>query len=157
MQKIIPNLWFNFNAEEAVNFYVSLFDNSKILSVSRYGEHGPAPAGTVLTMKFTLDGQEFLAINGGPEFRFTEAVSFLVNCTSQEEVDRLWSKLLEAGGEEQACGWLKDRFGLSWQIIPTVLGELMSDPDPQKAGRVTMAMLQMKKIDIAGLHAAYDG
>ncbi|NUQ02996.1 MAG: VOC family protein [Anaerolineae bacterium] len=108
-------------------------------------------------MKFTLDGQEFLAINGGPEFRFTEAVSFLVNCTSQEEVDRLWSKLPEAGGEEQACGWLKDRFGLSWQIIPTVLGELMSDPDPEKAGRVTMAMLQMKKIDIAALQAAYAG
>jgi len=155
MQKITPFLWFNDQAEEAMNFYTSIFKNSKISSVSRYGEGGPGPQGSVMTATFQLDGQEFLALNGGPIFTFTEAISFFVNCETQAEVDELWEKLTE-GGEESQCGWLKDKYGLSWQIVPTVLGELLSDPDAEKAGRVMNAMLQMKKIDIAGLRAAYE-
>ena len=155
MQKITPFLWFDNQAEEAMNFYVSLFKNSKILSVSRYGEGGPGPAGTVMTATFQLDGQEFMALNGGPYFKFTEAISLFVNCETQEEVDVLWEKLLE-GGEEQQCGWLKDRYGLSWQIVPTALGEMLGDPDPKKAQSVMQAMLQMTKIDIAALRRAYD-
>ena len=132
MQKITPFLWFDNQAEEAMNLYVSLFKNSKILSVSRYGEGGPGPAGTVMTATFQLDGQEFMALNGGPEFKFTEAISLFVNCETQEEVDELWEKLSE-GGEKSQCGWLKDKFGLSWQIIPTALGQMLGDHRPQKS------------------------
>ena len=155
MQKITPFLWFNDQAEEAMNFYTAIFKNSKIGSVSRYGEGGPGQPGSVMTATFELDGQEFMALNGGPLFTFTEAISFFVNCETQAEVDELWEKLTE-GGEESQCGWLKDKYGLSWQIVPSVLGELLNDPDAEKAGRVMNAMLQMKKIDIAGLRAAYE-
>jgi predicted 3-demethylubiquinone-9 3-methyltransferase (glyoxalase superfamily) len=155
MQKITQFLWFDNQAEEAMNFYVSIFKNSKIVSVSRYGEAGPGPSGTVLTGTFQLDGQEFMALNGGPEFKFTEAISLFVSCETQEEVDYFWERLSE-GGEESQCGWLKDKFGLSWQIVPTALGELLGDKDPQKAGRVMQAMLQMKKINIKTLQAAYE-
>ena len=155
MQRIVPNLWFDTEAEEAATFYTSLFKDSKITDVSHYGEGGPRPAGMVLTVGFELDGQGFTALNGGPDFKFTEAVSLLVNCESQEEVDELWSKLLD-GGEESQCGWLKDRYGLSWQIIPTRLGELLQDEDAGKAKRVMDAMLKMRKIDIAVLEAAYN-
>lgn len=156
MSKITPFLWFDDRAEEAVELYTSIFKNSKIKEVSRYGEAGPGPAGQVMTVNFEIEGQEFIALNGGPVFKFTEAVSFVVNCETQEEVDELWEKLTD-GGEEVQCGWLKDKFGLSWQIVPTKLGELMGDPDPVKAQRVTQAMLQMKKLDIAGLQLAYEG
>jgi len=156
MQKITPFLWFDNLAEEAANFYVSIFKNSKILGVSRYGEAGPGPAGTVLTVTFQLDGHEFTALNGGPHFTFTEAISLFVNCETQQEVDELWAKLT-AGGEESMCGWLKDKYGLSWQIVPRALMELMQDKDPVKARRVTEAMLQMRKIDIAKLQQAYEG
>ena len=155
MQKVTPFLWFDNQAEEAMNFYVSLFKNSKVLSVSRYGEGGPGPQGTVMTGTFQLDGQEFMALNGGPYFKFTEAISLFVNCETQEEVDELWEKLSE-GGEISQCGWLKDRYGLSWQIVPTALGEMLGDPDPKKAQNVMQAMLQMTKIDIAALRRAYD-
>src|SRR6266498_2618659 len=155
MQKITPFLWFDDQAEEAANFYVSIFKNSKIGNTARYGEAGPGPAGTVMPVAFELNGQEFTALNGGPEFKFTEAISFFVNCESQQEVDELWEKLSE-GGEEGPCGWLKDKYGLSWQIVPTVLGEMLNDPDPAKAQRVMKAMLQMQKIDIAGLKQAYE-
>ena len=152
--KIRPFLWFDDNAEEAMNFYVSIFKNSEILSVSRWGEAGPGPAGTVMSATFRLDGQEFMALNAGPHFKFTEAISFFIDCESQEEVDELWEKLSE-GGETSQCGWLKDKFGLSWQVIPSILGELMQDPDPERADRVMQAMLQMTKIDIAKLEHAY--
>jgi predicted 3-demethylubiquinone-9 3-methyltransferase (glyoxalase superfamily) len=155
MPKISPCLWFDAQAEKAANFYVSIFHNSKIVNCNRYGEAGPGPKGSVMTVVFELDGQEFIALNGGPLFKFTEAISLIVNCKTQEEVDTYWAKLL-AGGEESRSGWLKDKFGLSWQIIPTLLGEMLSDPDPQKAKRVMQAMLQMKKIDIAQLKRAYD-
>jgi predicted 3-demethylubiquinone-9 3-methyltransferase (glyoxalase superfamily) len=155
MPKITPFLWFDNRAEEAMNFYVSIFKNSKILSVSRYGEGGPGEKGTVMTGTFQLDGQEFFALNGGPEFTFTPAISFFVNCETQQEVDELWDKLSE-GGEKGRCGWLKDKYGLSWQIIPSVLGELMQDKDAEKAKRVMMAMLQMDKIDIKILKQAYE-
>jgi len=155
MPKISPFLWFDTQAEDAANFYTSIFKNSKIGKISRYPEGAPAPKGSVMTVAFTLDGQEFTALNGGPLFKFTEAISFVVNCDSQEQVDHYWSKLLE-GGEDSRCGWLKDKYGLSWQIIPTVLGRMLSDPDPQKAKRVMEAMLGMAKIDIAGLQKAYD-
>ena len=155
MQKITPFLWFDNNAEEAVNFYVSIFRNSRIISVSRYPEGSPGPAGTVMTATFQLEGQEFMALNGGPQFKFTEAVSFMVNCETQEEVDHYWEKLGE-GGHPSQCGWLKDKFGLSWQIVPVQLGEMMSDKDPQKVQRVMQAMLKMIKIDIAGLKRAYE-
>jgi len=153
MQSITPSLWFDTEAEDAANFYVSVFKNSQVLNVSRYGEAGPRPAGTVMTVDFELDGQGFIALNGGPDFPFTEAVSLQVNCETQEEVDRYWSVLSE-GGEEGPCGWLKDRFGLSWQIIPVALSELLNDPDAARAQRAMAAMLQMKKIDIAALRAA---
>ncbi|HZY28938.1 MAG TPA: VOC family protein [Jiangellaceae bacterium] len=153
MQSITPSLWFDTEAEDAANFYVSVFKNSQVLNVSRYGEAGPRPAGTVMTVDFELDGLGFIALNGGPDFPFTEAVSLQVNCETQEEVDRYWSVLSE-GGEEGPCGWLKDRFGLSWQIIPVALTELLNDPDAAKAQRAMAAMLQMKKIDIAALRAA---
>jgi predicted 3-demethylubiquinone-9 3-methyltransferase (glyoxalase superfamily) len=155
MQKITPFLWFDDQAEEAMNFYVSIFKNSKSGKVSRYGDAGPGPKGTVMVATFQLDGQEFIALNGGPKFKFTEAISLVVNCETQEEVDGFWEKL-SAGGEKSRCGWLKDKFGLSWQIVPTVLGELMADKDPEKSKRVMIAMLQMDKIDIATLKQAYD-
>lgn len=151
MQKIIPFLWFDKNAEEAMNFYVSVFKNSKAGKVVK------GPDGSVLTVMFQLEGQDFYALNGGPRFKFTEAISLFVNCETQQEVDELWNKLLADGGEEQMCGWLKDKFGLSWQIIPTALGRLMHDDDPVKAGRVMQAMMQMVKIDIKKLQDAYDG
>ena len=155
MQKITPFLWFNDNAEEAMKFYTSIFKNSKIGSVSRYGEAGPGPKGTVMVGTFQLEGQEFMALNGGPTFTFTEAISFLVDCKTQQEVDELWEKL-SAGGKTGQCGWLKDKYGVSWQIIPTVLGEMMSGPDPVRSKRVMEAMLKMNKIDIAGLKKAYE-
>jgi predicted 3-demethylubiquinone-9 3-methyltransferase (glyoxalase superfamily) len=153
-QKITTFLWFDDNAEEAVNFYTSIFKDSKILSLSRYGEAGPGPAGKVMMVTFQLEGQEFMALSGGPLFKFTEAISLFVTCKTQEEVDYFWSRLTAGGGQESRCGWLKDKFGLSWQIIPSALGELMGDRDPKKAQRVMQAMLQMKKIDIAGLQRA---
>jgi predicted 3-demethylubiquinone-9 3-methyltransferase (glyoxalase superfamily) len=156
MQKIVTNLWFDREAEEAAKFYTSIFENSKIVDVSHFGEAGPRPAGMVLTVDFELEGQRFTALNGGPEFRFTEAISLLVNCETQDEVDELWEKLSEGGGEKGPCGWLKDRYGLSWQIVPTVLGELLQDPDKEKADRVMAAMLQMQKLDIDGLKRAYE-
>lgn len=153
MQKITPFLWFDTQAEEAAKFYTSIFPNSKIVTVARYGEAGPGPKGSVMTVVFELDGQQIIALNGGPHFKFTEAISLSVDCKDQAEVDHYWSKLLR-GGKESQCGWLKDKYGLSWQVNPTVLGELLSDPDPKKAKRVMEAMLKMKKIDIAALKAA---
>ena len=155
MQKIPPFLWFDSQAEEAMNFYVSIFRNSKVLTVNRYGDAGPGPKGTVMTANFLLDGQEFVALNGGPQYKFTPAISFVVNCESQQEVDDLWDKL-SAGGREDPCGWLQDKFGVSWQIVPSVLVKLLSDPDPVKAQRVMAAMMKMKKIDIAALKRAYE-
>jgi predicted 3-demethylubiquinone-9 3-methyltransferase (glyoxalase superfamily) len=155
MPKITPFLWFDTEAEEAAHFYVSIFNNSKIVNVSRYGEAGPGPKGSAMTVTFELDGQPFIALNGGPHFKFTEAISFSVDCKTQEEVDQYWQELSE-GGQEVQCGWLKDKYGLSWQINPKILGEMLSDPDPQKSKRVMQAMLKMKKIDIAGLKKAYD-
>jgi len=157
MQKITPMLWFDNNAEEAVNLYVSTFKNSKINSVSRYGDAGPGPKGSVMTMSFQLEGQNLTALNAGPQFKFNEAISFVVDCQTQEEVDALWEKLTSNGGKEGQCGWLKDRFGLSWQITPRILIELIQDKDPVKSQRVMQAMLQMKKIDIQALKDAYDG
>ena len=153
MRKVTPCLWFDTEGEDAANFYTSVFPNSKILEVARYGSAGPRPEGTVMTVNFELDGQEFVALNGGPDFTFSEAVSFQVNCESQEEVDTYWSKLSE-GGEEGPCGWLKDKFGLSWQIVPARLPELLSDPDREKSQRVMAAMLNMKKIEIDALEKA---
>jgi predicted 3-demethylubiquinone-9 3-methyltransferase (glyoxalase superfamily) len=150
-QKITPFLWFDGNAEEAMNFYVSVFKNSKIVNVSRYG----GQKGTVISGTFQLAGQQFHALNGGPQYKFTEAISLFVNCESQQEVDELWEKLSQ-GGEKSRCGWLKDKFGLSWQVIPSVLGKMLTDKDPEKAKRVTNAMLQMDKIDIKKLKQAYD-
>jgi predicted 3-demethylubiquinone-9 3-methyltransferase (glyoxalase superfamily) len=155
MQKIIPFLWFDGRAEEAANFYVSIFKNSKIGKVRRYGEAGPGAKGSAMSVEFELDGEQFIALNGGPQFTFSPAISFFVNCETQEEVDELWEQL-SAGGQKNRCGWLQDKFGLSWQIIPTALGQLMGDPDPQKSNRVMKAMLQMDKIDINGLKQAYD-
>jgi predicted 3-demethylubiquinone-9 3-methyltransferase (glyoxalase superfamily) len=157
MKAIIPCLWFDTEGEEAAELYTSLFPNSRIIDVARYGEAGPRPAGSVMTVSFELDGQEFLALNGGPEYKFTEAVSFQVFCEDQDEVDRYWDALSE-GGEPGPCGWLKDRFGLSWQIVPTRLTELLRDPDPGRAQRAMQAMLGMRKLEIAELErAAADG
>ena len=156
MQRITPFLWFNGQAEEAMNFYTSIFKHSKVGSVSRYGEAGPGPKGTVMSATFQLEGQEFMALNGGPAFTFTPAISFFVNCETQEEVDELWEKLSSGGGEKSRCGWLKDKFGVSWQIIPSALGRLMQDKDREKSARVMKAMLQMDKIDIKALQRAYD-
>ncbi len=154
MQKITPFLWFDSQAEEAANFYVSIFKNSKIDTISRYGDAGPGPKGSVMVVTFQLEGQKFAALNGGPHFTFTPAISLFVDCETQEEVDELWDKLL-VGGRTDRCGWLQDKYGLSWQIIPTVLMKLMSDPDPAKSSRVMQAMLQMEKIDIKRLQDAY--
>ena len=156
MQKITPFLWFDNQAEEAMNFYVSIFKNSKVLGCSRYGEAGPGPKGTVMVATFQLDGQEFMALNGGPHFKFTEAISLLVLCETQAEIDEMWEKLSEGGATSQ-CGWLKDKFGLSWQVIPPILSGLMQDEDPERSKRVMQAMLKMTKIDIATLKQAYEG
>ena len=156
MQKISPFLWFDGNAEEAVNFYVSIFKDAKILNLSRYGEAGPGPKGSVMSATFQLHGQEFIALNGGPHFKFTPAISFFVHCQTQEEVDDLWEKL-SAGGRKDRCGWLTDRYGLSWQIIPDVLGKMLNDSDREKSKRVMTAMLQMDKIEIDKLELAYGG
>ncbi len=155
MQKITPFLWFDDKAEEAMNFYTSIFKNSKVLGFTRYGEAGPGPQGSVMTATFQLDGQEFTALNAGPRFKFTEAISLVVNCKTQDEVDEFWEKLSE-GGEKSRCGWLKDKYGLSWQVVPTVLAELYGDKDPEKSKRVMQAMLQMDKLDIKTLKQAYD-
>ena len=155
MQKITPFLWFDNQAEEAMNFYVSIFKNSKTGRITRYGEAGPGPKGAVMSATFQLDGQEFHALNGGPEFTFSPAISFFVNCKTQEEVDELWEKLSEGGGKHQ-CGWLHDKYGVSWQIIPAVLGAMLGDPDPEKSQSVMKAMLQMTKMEISGLTRAYD-
>jgi len=155
-QALTTCLWFDTEGEEAANFYTSIFSDSRIGSISRYNEAGPRPAGTVITVEFELNGQKFVALNGGPEFKFTEAISFQIPCAGQEEVDYYWDKLSE-GGEESACGWLKDRYGLSWQVVPTVLFELLSDPDPAKAQRATQAMLSMGKLDVAALRKAHAG
>ena len=154
MQKITPFLWFDGNAEEAVNFYVSIFEDAKILNLSRYGEAGPGPKGAVMSATFQLQGQEFIALNGGPQFKFTPAISFFVHCQTQEEVDELWEKL-SAGGRKDRCGWLTDKYGLSWQIIPDVLGKMLNDPDKEKSKRVMTAMLQMDKIEVKKLEQAY--
>ncbi|MGW5863765.1 VOC family protein [Streptomyces sp. NPDC055239] len=156
MPRITPTLWFDTQGEEAAEFYVSVFPNSKITNVSRYGDAGPRPAGTVMTVAFELDGRPYLALNGGPQFTFSEAISFTIDCADQQEVDHYWTKLSE-GGEEGPCGWLKDRFGLSWQVVPAAMGELMSDPDQGRAQRAMAAMLGMKKLDVAALYAAADG
>lgn len=160
MQKIVPCLWFDHQAEEAVNFYTSLFKDSKILNMARYDQDSAQasgqPQGSVMTVTFQIEGQNYLALNGGPTFKFTEAVSFIVNCETQAEVDRLWNALTAHGGEESQCGWLKDKFGLSWQIVPTALEELMTRGTPAQAQRVMQAMLQMKKLDVAKLQQAYD-
>jgi predicted 3-demethylubiquinone-9 3-methyltransferase (glyoxalase superfamily) len=156
MHKITPFLWFDNQAEEAMNHYVSIFKNSKVGKITRYGDAGPGPKGSVMIASFELEGQPFTALNGGPQFKFTEAVSFVVDCETQAEVDELWEKL-SAGGQEGQCGWLKDKFGLSWQIVPKALVELMSDPDPEKSRRVTEAMMQMTRIDIARLRQAHAG
>jgi predicted 3-demethylubiquinone-9 3-methyltransferase (glyoxalase superfamily) len=153
MPKLTPFLWFDTQAEEAANFYVSVFPRSRIVSVSRYGEAGPGPKGSAMVVAFELDGQAITALNGGPIYKLTEAFSLMVDCQTQEEVDHFWHKLSK-GGSEQPCGWLKDRYGLSWQVVPTVLGQLLGDPDPKKAGRVMQAMLKMKKLDIAALKKA---
>lgn len=155
MQKITPFLWFDNQAEEAMNFYVSVFKNSKVLSVTRYGKEGPGPEGAVMTSKFMIEGQEFVALNGGPQFNFTEAISFVINCETQEEIDDYWEKLSEEG-EEQGPGWVKDKYGLSWQIVPTVLEELMNSGDPSKSQRVMSTMMGMYKLDIEKLRQAYD-
>jgi len=154
--KITPFLWFDNNLEEAMNFYAGVFKEVEIFHVSRAGDGAPVPSGTVMSASFRINGQDFLGLNGGPMYKFTEAVSFFIQCNNQEEIDYYWEKLT-AGGEESMCGWLKDKFGLSWQVIPSVLGQLLGSPDPEKAGRAIQAMLQMRKLDIAALQAAHDG
>jgi predicted 3-demethylubiquinone-9 3-methyltransferase (glyoxalase superfamily) len=155
--RITPMLWFDTQAEEAANFYVRIFPDSRITEVSRFPEGGPGPAGSVMVVGFELDGQPFTALNGGPRFKFTEAISLVVNCDGQREVDRYWEKLLEGGGQTQACGWLKDRFGLSWQVVPTEVVEMLSDPDPAKVKRTFGAVMQMVKLDLAVIRRAFDG
>ncbi|CAN5681786.1 VOC family protein [soil metagenome] len=155
--KITPFLWFDNNLEEAMNFYSRVFSDVEILNVSRFGEGAPAPAGTVITASFRINGQDFVGLNGGPMFNFTEAISFMIDCADQADVDHHWNLLTADGGQESQCGWLKDKFGVSWQVIPTVLGSLLGSPDPEAAGRAMQAMLQMQKLDIAKLKAAHDG
>jgi predicted 3-demethylubiquinone-9 3-methyltransferase (glyoxalase superfamily) len=155
-QKIIPNLWFDTEAEEAANFYISVFKNSRIVNVAHYTDVGPGEPGTVMTVEFDLDGHRFVGINGGPQFQFDEAVSFQISCETQDEVDYYWERLTE-GGEESQCGWLKDRYGLSWQVVPTGMEEVFSDPDPERAKRAMKAMLEMRKLDIEALRSAADG
>jgi predicted 3-demethylubiquinone-9 3-methyltransferase (glyoxalase superfamily) len=155
-QRITTNLWFDGNAEEAAEFYCSVFENSRVLSKAHYTESAPGETGTVMTVEWELDGQRFVGINGGPQFKFSEAISLQINCESQEEIDHYWDRLTD-GGEESVCGWLKDRFGLSWQVTPTGMDEVFADPDPERANRAMAAMLKMKKLDIAALQAAADG
>jgi predicted 3-demethylubiquinone-9 3-methyltransferase (glyoxalase superfamily) len=155
VQKITPFLWFDGNAEEAMNLYVSIFKNSKVVSVTRYGDAGPGPKGTVMSATFQLEGQQFYALNGGPQYKFTPAISLFVSCETQKEVDELWNKL-SAGGHKDRCGWLQDKYGLSWQIIPSMLGKMLADKNPRKSQSVMKAMLQMDKIDIAKLQQAYE-
>ncbi len=155
MQKVTPFLWFDGNAEDAANYYISIFKNSKMGKISRYGDAGPGPKGSAMSVTFQIEGQEFFALNGGPQFKFTPAISFFVNCETQQQVDELWEKL-SAGGRTDRCGWLQDKFGVSWQIIPTVLGQLLGDKDPQRAKRAMQAMLQMTKIDGNALQQAAD-
>jgi predicted 3-demethylubiquinone-9 3-methyltransferase (glyoxalase superfamily) len=157
MQKITPFLWFDHQAEEAANFYVSLFHNSKILGISRYGAEGPGPEGSVMTVSFELNGQEYIALNGGPRFKFTEAVSFVINCDSQEEIDRYWTKLTADGGEESRCGWLTDRYGLSWQVVPRKIRDWMLSANPQAAQRVMAVVGPMRKLDMAAMERAFEG
>ena len=157
MQKITPFLWFDANAEEAVSFYTSIFKDSKVLETARYGDAGPGPKGSVMTIRFLLNGQEFVALNGGPHFKFNESISFVVNCETQQEVDDYWKKLLAGGGKEVQCGWLTDKFGLSWQITPTILLRMIADKDPAKSNRVMQAMMKMVKLDIEPLKRAYNG
>ena len=156
MGKITPFLWYDNNAEEAVNHYTSIFKNSRVTNIARYGEAGPGPKGSIMTIAFQLEGQDFIALNGGPMFKFNEAISFSVDCKTQQEVDELWEKL-SAGGQPSQCGWLKDKYGLSWQIVPSVLIEMLQHPDAEKSQRVMQAMMQMSKIDIAALRRAYQG
>jgi predicted 3-demethylubiquinone-9 3-methyltransferase (glyoxalase superfamily) len=156
MQKITPFLWFDNNAEEALNFYVSVFKNAKITSLTRFGDAGPGPKGTVMTGIFQIEGQDFCALNGGPQFKFTPAISLFVNCETQQEIDDLWEKLSE-GGKKDRCGWLTDKFGLTWQIVPSVLSKLLHGPDPEKSNRVMKAMLKMNRLEIKSLQQAYDG
>jgi len=156
-QKIITFLWFNTNAEEAVNHYLSIFKNSKMLDIVRWGEVGPGPKGSVLTITFELNGQRFIALNGGPEFKFSEAISLLISCDTQDEIDYYWSKLIAGGGSESQCGWLKDKFGLSWQVCPKVMLEMLNGKDQKKTDRAMAAMMTMRKMDIAKLRAAYEG
>ena len=156
MGKITPFLWYDNNAEEAVNHYTSIFKNSRVTNIARYGEAGPGPKGSIMTIAFQLEGQDFIALNGGPMFKFNEAISLSVDCKTQQEVDKLWEKL-SAGGQPSQCGWLKDKYGLSWQIVPSVLIEMLQDPDAEKSQRVMQAMMQMGKIDIAALQRAYQG
>jgi len=156
-QKITPNLWFDMNAEEAANFYVDLFDDGRILNVARYPEGSPGPAGEVMTVEWELNGQKFVGINGGPQFQFSEAVSFMISCKDQEEVDYYWDRLTADGGSEGQCGWLTDRFGLAWQVVPEGMDEVFNDPDPAKAERSMAAMMKMKKLDIGDLRAAAEG
>ena len=160
MQKITPHLWFEDNAEEAAKFYTSIFRNSKIIDITHYRESAAEvsgrPKGTVMTVRFEVEGQQFMALNGGPIFKFSPAISFVVSCETQEDIDNLWEKLSEGGGEVQQCGWLKDKYGISWQIVPTVLGEMMQDKETEKSERVIKALLQMKKIEIEGLRKAYE-
>ncbi|HEY1525039.1 MAG TPA: VOC family protein [Candidatus Angelobacter sp.] len=155
MQKITPFLWYDGQAEEAMNFYISIFKNSKVVTIARYGDAGPGPKGSVMTAAFQLEGQDFVALNGGPQYKFTPAISFVVNCETQEEVDELWEKL-SAGGRKDRCAWLTDKYGVSWQIVPTILSKLLQDKDPEKVKRVMQAMLQMDKIDIVRLKQAYE-
>ncbi len=156
MRKITTCLWFDTEAEDAAKFYTSIFKNSKIGAISRYGDAGPGPKGSVMTVTFEIDGQEYMALNGGPAFKFTEAISIMVNCETQQEVDTLWEKL-SAGGEKSQCGWLKDKYGLSWQIVPTIIREMITDADPRKTQRFMRAIHKMTKLDIKGLKAAFDG
>ncbi len=156
MQRVRTCLWFDGNAEEAASFYTSIFENSKITAISRYGDSGPGPKGSAMVVIFELDGEEFMALNGGPKFKFSEAISLVINCKTQKELDHFWSRLLE-GGQAQQCGWLKDRFGLSWQVVPSIIGELMQDKDPARSARVMKAVMKMGKIDIGELKRAYEG
>lgn len=157
IQKITPFLWFDSNAEEAAAFYTSIFPNSRIVKVARYGDAGPGPKGSAMTVEFQLEGQSFVGLNGGPIFKFTEAISFAVSCQTQQEIDTYWEKLTSGGGVEVQCGWLKDKFGLSWQIVPAILSELVSESDPVRSNRVMQALFGMKKLNIAELKKAYEG
>jgi predicted 3-demethylubiquinone-9 3-methyltransferase (glyoxalase superfamily) len=157
VQKITPFLWFDHQAEEAAEYYTSIFKGSSIDGIARYGETGPGPKGTVMTVQFTIEGQQFVALNGGPQFKFTEAISFVVNCETQHELDDLWEKLLSGGGQESQCGWLKDKYGMSWQLVPTSIEEMLQDKNPERSSRVMQAVMKMKKLDIAELQRAFRG